>query len=78
MKYIQPETTYIKLELSNIVMGSEKGIVDPSINKAWILQLIKAKMPETATLVWPKAHGTLVNLTIIFGQSPRVFGTNKT
>lgn len=33
MKYIQPETTYIKLELSNIVMGSEKGIVDPSINK---------------------------------------------
>lgn len=59
MKYIQPETTYIKLE-------------------PWILQLIKAKMPETATLVWPKAHGTLVNLTIIFGQSPRVFGTNKT
>ncbi len=33
MKYIQPETTYIKLELPNIVMGSEKGIVDPSINK---------------------------------------------
>lgn len=33
MKYIQPETTCIKLELSNIVMGSEKGIVDPSINK---------------------------------------------
>lgn len=33
MKYIKPETTYIKLELSNIVMGSEKGIVDPSINK---------------------------------------------
>lgn len=29
MKYIKPETTYIKLELSNIVMGSEKGIVDP-------------------------------------------------
>ena len=34
MKYIQPETTYIKLELSNIVMGSEKGIVDPSINES--------------------------------------------
>lgn len=33
MKYIQPEATYIKLELPNIVMGSEKGIVDPSINK---------------------------------------------
>lgn len=33
MKYIQPETTCIKLELSNIIMGSEKGIVDPSINK---------------------------------------------
>ena len=33
MRYIQPETTYIKLELPNIVMGSEKGIVDPSINK---------------------------------------------
>lgn len=33
MKYIKPEITCIKLELSNIVMGSEKGIVDPSINK---------------------------------------------
>jgi hypothetical protein len=29
MKYIKPETTYIKLELSNIVMGSEKGILKP-------------------------------------------------
>lgn len=38
-KYIKPETTCIKLELSQLVMdsgsgsGSEKGIVDPSINK---------------------------------------------
>lgn len=30
-KYIKPEITCIKLELSNIVMGSETGIVDPSI-----------------------------------------------
>ena len=33
MKYIQPETTYIKLELSNIVMGSEKGLVSPETVK---------------------------------------------
>lgn len=35
MKYIKPEITCIKLELSNIVMGSgsETGKVDPSINK---------------------------------------------
>ncbi len=32
-KYIKPETTCIKLELSNIVMGSETGKVNPSINQ---------------------------------------------
>lgn len=32
-KYIKPEITCIKLELSNIVMGSETGNVDPSIPK---------------------------------------------
>lgn len=33
MKYIQPETTYITLELSQLVMGSEKGILDPGKDK---------------------------------------------
>lgn len=35
MKYIKPETTYIKLELANLVMGSpkEEGKLDPSKEK---------------------------------------------
>lgn len=33
MNYIKPRTAYIKIELSNVVMGSEKGIGDPSIPK---------------------------------------------
>lgn len=35
MKYIKPETTFITLELSQLVMDSKKeeGIVNPSINK---------------------------------------------
>lgn len=35
MKYIKPETTFITLELSQLVMDSkkEKGIVDPSKDK---------------------------------------------
>lgn len=33
MKYIKPETTYITLELSQLVMGSEKGILDPGKDK---------------------------------------------
>ena len=35
MKYIQPEVTYIKLELANLVMGSpkEEGILDPGKGK---------------------------------------------
>lgn len=41
-KYIKPETTFITLELSQLVMdlgsgsGSEKGIVDPSTNKGGV------------------------------------------
>lgn len=33
MKYIKPETTYITLELSQLVMGSETGILDPGKDK---------------------------------------------
>lgn len=35
MKYIQPEVTYIKLELANLVMGSPKeyGILNPRDEK---------------------------------------------
>lgn len=35
MNYIKPETTYIKLELANLVMGSpkEEGKLDPSKEK---------------------------------------------
>ena len=33
MKYIKPETTFITLELSQLVMGSEKGILDPGKDK---------------------------------------------
>ena len=33
MKYIKPETILIELELSNLVMGSEHGILDPSKEK---------------------------------------------
>lgn len=62
MKYIKPETTYITLELSQLVMGSEKGIVDPSINKgedAGGDNIVMAKggwvFSETDDNGWPKS-----------------------
>lgn len=63
MKYIKPETTYIKLELSNIVMGSEKGILKPEAELGSVDgdgdNIVMAKgtwvFSETDDNGWPKS-----------------------
>ena len=62
MNYIKPRTAYIKIELSNVVMGSEKGIGDPSKDKGSVPgddgHIVMAKgawdLSETDDNGWPK------------------------
>lgn len=62
MNYIKPRTAYIKIELSNVVMGSEKGIVHPSTVKGAEDDgnIVMAKgawdLSETDDNGWPKTN----------------------
>lgn len=61
MKYIKPETTYITLELSQLVMGSEKGILKPEAELGSVDgdNIVMAKggwiFSETDDNGWPKS-----------------------
>lgn len=65
MNYIKPRTAYIKIELSNVVMGSKKEteILDPSINLGENVgggNIVMAKgawdLSETDDNGWPKTN----------------------
>ncbi len=62
MNYIKPRTAYIKIELSNVVMGSKKetGIVDPKDRGTGNDYIPMAKgawdLSETDDNGWPKTN----------------------